>query len=240
VLSDQSDRIRELAEHALRAAEPAVALRALSALREELVGFERLQVARALDGGETFAAIAKAVGISRQAAHRRYRDLVGVSMTDPRGSAGARRGRIIVTSEARMAVNLAREEASNLGAGVVGSEHLLLGIIRSRDTHVTAALRSSGVTLEAARQCAQPTFVDSSPPPTPPPPVDRGPRGISAYARAVFEQSLREAVAQGDGYIGVDHLMLAMLSDPHGGAARTSQALGADLDQVRARVIADP
>jgi hypothetical protein len=240
VLSDQSDRVRELAEHALRAGEPAVALRALSALREELVGFERLQVARALDGGETFAGIAKALGISRQAAHRRYRDLVGVSMPDPRATPGPRQGRIIVTSEARMAVNLAREEAASLGAGVVGSEHLLLGIIRSRDRRSSAALRSAGVTLEAARECAQPTFVDGSPPQTPPPPVDRGPRGISAYARAVFEQSLREAVARGDGYIGVDHLLLATLADPHGGACRTLQALGADLDQVRAQLTAVP
>jgi hypothetical protein len=241
VPTDQSERVRALTDHALAATEPAVALRALSALRDELVAFERLQVARALDGGETFAGIAKALGISRQAAHRRYRDLVGVSMPHPEPAHGTRPGRIIVTSEARTAVNLAREEAASLGTGIVGSEHLLLGILRSRDRRATNALRCAGVTLEAARECAQPAMVDGSPPEaTPPPPVHRGPGGISAYARAVFEQSLREAVARGDGYIGVDHLLLATIADPHGGASRTLRGLGADLDEVRGQLIAAP
>jgi hypothetical protein len=237
VLNGHSDRIRELIEHALRAAEPTVALRALTALREELVAFERLQVARALDAGETFAGVAKALDISRQAAHRRYRDLAGLSMPDPRTQEGARRGRIIVTSEARTAVNLAREEAAALGAGVVGSEHLLLGIIRSPDARVTAVLRGAGVTLDAARRCVQPTMIHDTATVSAPQPAP-GPRGISAYARAVFEQSLREAVARGDGYIGVDHLLLATLGDPHGGAALTLDACGVDPAAIRAQVAA--
>jgi hypothetical protein len=237
VLTGQSERIRELVEHALRAAEPAMALRALTALREELVAFERLQVARALDAGETFAGVAKAMDISRQAAHRRYRDLAGVSMPDPRTEQGVRRGRIIVTSEARTAVNLAREEAAALGSAVVGSEHLLLGILRSPDARVTKVLHSAGVTLEAARRCVQPTLIHVTATVAAPQP-EPGARGISAYARAVFEQSLREAVARGDGYIGVDHLLLATLGDPHGGAALTLDACGIDPATIRERVAA--
>ena len=103
-----AERIRVLTQQALRALEPPVALRALTALREELVAFERLEVARALDGGATFSDVARAVGISRQAAHRRYRDLVGVSMPDPRVAEGTPPGRIIVTSEARTAARSAR------------------------------------------------------------------------------------------------------------------------------------
>jgi ATP-dependent Clp protease ATP-binding subunit ClpC len=63
--------------------------------------------------------------------------------------------------------------------------------------------------------------------------VTAGPRGISAYARAVFGQSLREAVKRGDGYIGVEHLLLASLEDPNGGACRTLNELGVDPEPLR-------
>jgi len=236
-MASSPDRLRDLVEHAVRAAQPAAALRAMTALREELDAFERLQVARALDAGQSFSAVARALGISRQAAHRRYRDLAGVELPDegaePKGQA-----RILVTSEARAAVTLAREEATALGAGTVGSEHLLLGIIRSRATTAADVLEAGGVTLSEARRCAQPTLVDGAPPPAPPAPVASGPRGISAYARAVFEQSLREAVKRGDGFIGVDHLLLASLEDPSGGACRTLCELGLDPEDVRASLAA--
>ena len=232
-MSSSPDRLRDLVEHTVRAAQPAAALRAMTALRVELEAFERLQVARALDAGQSFSAVARALGISRQAAHRRYRDLAGVALPD--GSAEAKgRGRILVTSEARAAVTLAREEATAMRAGTVGSEHLLLGIIRSRATSAAAMLEAGGVTLADARRCAQPTLVDGAPPPAPPAPVASGPRGISAHARAVFEQSLREAVKRGDGYIGVDHILLASLEDPSGGACRTLCELGLDPEEVRA------
>ena len=237
-MSSSSDRLRELVEHAVRAAQPAAALRAMTALREELEAFERLQVARVLDEGQSFSAVARALGISRQAAHRRYRDLVGVSLPDERPEARGS-GRVLVTSEARAAVTLAREEAGALGAKIVGSEHLLLGIIRSRAPSAASLLEEGGVTLDEARRCAQPTLVDGAPPPSaplPPPTAQEasGPRGISPYARAVFEHSLREAVKRGDGYIGVDHLLLASLEDPNGGACRTLYELGLDPEDVRA------
>lgn len=232
VVSSTPDRLRDLVEHALRAPEPAASLRAVTALREELVAFERLQVARMLDAGGSFGEVGQALGISRQAAHRRYRDLAGVALADPRPAPGAPRGRILVTSEARAAVNLAREEAGALGAGTVGSEHLLLGILRCDEAWMVGVLRTE-VSLDRARQCAQPTLVDGRPPPAPPAPVAPGPQGISAYARAVFEQSLREAVRRGDGYIGVEHLLLASLGDPEGGACRTLDALGVDAAAVR-------
>ena len=237
-MDSPSDRLRELVEHAVRAGQPAAALRAMTALREELDAFERLQVARALDAGQSFGDVARAIGISRQAAHRRYRDLAGVELPDGEGEPQADR-RLVVTSEARAAVTLAREEASGMGAAAVGSEHILLGIIRCRAPSTAAVLESGGITLADARRCAQPTFVEGAPaagmvaagsgP---------GPRGVSAYARAVFELALREATKRGDGYVGVDHLLLASLEDPNGGACRTLCELGLDPEQVRSGVAA--
>src|SRR3954452_22297422 len=73
--SFNTQRTLGLLERAITAAEPTAALRALTALRDELDALERQQVGRALREGKTFTAIAKPLGISRQAAHRRYRDL---------------------------------------------------------------------------------------------------------------------------------------------------------------------
>jgi hypothetical protein len=231
-VSSPPDRLRDLIEHVVRAGQPSAALRAITALREELHAYERLQVAKALDTGQSFSAVARALGISRQAAHRRYRDLAGIVLPD---EGEEKPGRVLVTGEARAAVTLAREEATALGARTVGSEHLLLGIIRSRAASVAGVLEARGVTLAEARRCAQPTLVDGAPPPPPPEPAPPPgtPRGISTYARAVFGQSLREAVKRGDGYVGVDHLLLASLEDPGGGACRTLYELGVDPEEVR-------
>ena len=142
---------------------------------------------------------------------------------------------MLVTSEARAAVTLAKEEATALGAKTVGSEHLLLGIIRSRAWSVAELLEKSGVTLADARRSAQPTLVDGAPEPQPEAQKSGKPaRGISTYARSVFDQALREAVKRGDGFIGVDHILLASLEDPKGGASRTLTELGLEPDDVRA------
>jgi hypothetical protein len=236
-VATSSERLRELLEHAVRAGQPAAALRAMTALREELDAFERLQVARALDAGQSFGDVARAIGISRQAAHRRYRDLAGVELPEDADEPQDDR-RLVVTSEARAAVTLAREEASTMGAAAVGSEHLLLGIMRCRAPSTSTVLDTSGITLADARRCAQPTLVEGAPPvmPLAPAAAGHGPRGISAYARAVFELALREATKRGDGYVGVDHLLLASLEDPNGGACRTLCELGLDPEQVRAGV----
>ena len=59
-MTTSSERLRELLEHAVRAGQPAAALRAMNALRDELDAFERLQVARALDAGGSFGDVARA------------------------------------------------------------------------------------------------------------------------------------------------------------------------------------
>lgn len=223
-----SSHLRDLAEHAAKAADPAAALRAIGALRAEADAVERAQVARMLERGRSFGEIARVLGISRQAAHRRYRDLP-LGDGHPRAPATSA-GRVLITSEARAAVDLARAEASALGAARVGSEHLLLGILRSGDQRAAGALTAAGVTLDRARAAVQPTLVDGHPRPAK---VARGSRGISPYARGVLEQSLREAVTRGDGYVGVDHLLLAALADPSGGAGRTLAALGVEVGDVR-------
>jgi ATP-dependent Clp protease ATP-binding subunit ClpA len=228
-MEDLGKRLCDLIQHAVDAAEPEASLRAVAALREDLETFEEAQVARWLRRGASFTVVAEALGISRQAAHRRYRHLADAEpeAKDQPEDAPAREGRILITSEARAVVKLARQEASALGARAVGTEHLLLGILRFGDVVGAGALEEAGIDLGAARSNAQITLVDGSLDGVP-----EGPGGISPQARAAFEQSLHEAVSRGDGYIGVEHLLIATVRHEDGGAHRTLQALGVDPDDL--------
>ena len=143
---DLPDRLVELLEHAVRASDPEVALHALSALRRELDAFERVQAWRALDAGSSYGSVARALGISRQAAHRRYRELAAATEPPPGAASPAR---LRVAPEARAAVQLASEEATALGAARMGSEHLLLGILRAGDA--VAAARAARRTASRSR-----------------------------------------------------------------------------------------
>ena len=220
---DPENRLVDLLEHAMRATDPEVALHAVSALRRELDAFERVQAWRALEAGSSYGAVARALGISRQAAHRRYRELAAA--TDP-PSADDEPARLHVSPEARAAVQLAGEEAAAMGATRIGSEHLLLGILRAGDPIAAAALRAGGITLENARMAAQPTLDDGA--------ADDHTSQVTAYARKVFTDALRTAAADPSHVIEVTDLLKSALSDPQGGACRTLQALSVDVDALRA------
>jgi hypothetical protein len=221
---DLPNRLVELLEHAIRASEPEVALHALSALRRELDAFERVQAWRALDAGSSYGAGARALGISRQAAHRRYRELAAA--TEP-PVGGEEPTRLRVAPEARAAVQLASEEAAALGATRMGSEHLLLGILRAGDPIASAALRAGGITLENARMAAQQTLEGEAA-------VDDHTSQVTAYARKVFTDALRAAATDPSHVIGVTDLLKSALSDPNGGACRTLEALSVDVAALRA------
>ena len=224
-MTDLPDRLIGLLEHAVRASDPEVALHALTALRRELDAFERVQAWRALDAGSSYGAVARALGISRQAAHRRYRELAAA--TEP--PVGAETPRLRVAPEARAAVQLAGEEATTVGAARMGSEHLLLGILRAGDDVAAAALRGAGVTLEGARAAAQPTIADGSL-------EENGSAALTTYARRVFGEAMRYAAADPHHVITVSDLLLAALRDPRGGACRTLEALSISASDVRARL----
>jgi hypothetical protein len=128
-MAPNAPRIVTLLESALTLSEPTRSLATLTELRRELDALERVHVARALQAGESFAAVAKPLGISRQAAHRRYRDLTA----PPR--------RQTLSPEARAALLRAREEATRYGSGSIDSTHLLLAIARERGLDVDTTPR---------------------------------------------------------------------------------------------------
>jgi ClpA/ClpB-like protein len=219
----------ELLRRAVNTDDPDDALRAITVLRGELDRLERDAVACARVAGASWSAIADGLGITRQAAQKRHRGTMKAAESQ---AVPATVDSVLVTAPARMAVRLGRQEARAMGSGVVGSEHLLLGVMRSGDQKVSRVLEDMGVSLDHARIAAQPTLVDGQAPRSEPGTKD----GISGYARSVLEQSLREALARGERHIGVEHLLLALLRDDVGGAARTLSELGVDADEVRARL----
>src|ERR1700760_4205050 len=111
-----TERILALLERSLTSRDPKAALRALTALRADLDLLERRQVARALESGDSFGAIAEAIGISRQAAHRRYRNV-----RDAR--------KVVIVPEARAVLARARAEAGHLGSAAVTAEHLRAALV---------------------------------------------------------------------------------------------------------------
>jgi hypothetical protein len=224
--------VGDLLRRAISTEDPDDALRAITTLRGELDRLERDAVACARVAGASWSTIADALSITRQAAQKRHR---GASPPAAATAAPAATGTVLVTAPARMAVRLGRQEARSMGSDIVGSEHLLLGILRSGGHQAARVLNDLGVTLDDARAAAQPTLVDGKAHMEP-----AGKDGISAYARAVLEQSLREAIARGEAHIGVEHLLLALLREDVGGAARTISELGIDPDAVRERLAVAP
>ena len=223
-------QLGDLLRRAVSPEDPDDSLRAITALRGELDRLERDAVACARVAGESWSTIAGALSITRQAAQKRHRGAAPAPDAAP-----APMRTVLVTAPARMAVRLGRQEARAMGSDIVGSEHLLLGILRSGSHQAARVLNDLGVSLDDARAAAQPTLVDGKAHSEP-----AGKDGISTYARSVLEQSLREAIARGEGHIGVEHLLLALLREDVGGAARTLAELGIDPEVVRERLACAP
>jgi hypothetical protein len=126
-----AQRIITLLERTLTDRDAVHSLSLLTDLRAELDELERFHVGRALQSGGSYADVARPLGISRQAAHRRYRDLAAPPPQKP-----------TLAPEARAALIRARQEATRHGSVSIDSKHLLLAIAEGRGVDVTAARRS--------------------------------------------------------------------------------------------------
>ena len=135
------------------------------------------------------------------------------------------------TDRARRVVVLAQEEARLLRHGHVGTEHLLLGLVYEGEGVAAKALESLGLSLqEVRRQVIEITGHGQDTP--------AGRIPFTPRAKKALELSLREALALGHTYIGTEHLLLGLLREEHGIAARLLTGLGAGHDRVREQVTA--
>ena len=135
------------------------------------------------------------------------------------------------TDRARQAVELAHDEAMRLNHSYIGTEHLLLGLVREGEGVAAQALEALGISLDGVRQQVEQIIGEGQQAP-PPGEIPYTPR-----AKKVLELSLREAKQLGHHYIGTEHLLLGLIREGHGVAAQVLTRLGADLNRVRQQVI---
>jgi len=136
------------------------------------------------------------------------------------------------TDRGRRIVVLAQEEARALNHTYIGTEHLLLGLIRERDGIAAQALMSAGITEDAVRQQTGKT-------------VGRGPDQFALpghipftpQAKKVLELSLRESTELGHAYIGTEHLLLGLVREGKGPGVQILAQLGVPPEVVREHVM---
>jgi ATP-dependent Clp protease ATP-binding subunit ClpC len=134
------------------------------------------------------------------------------------------------TDRARRVVVLAQDEARMLNHNYIGTEHILLGLLREGEGVAARVLESLGITPEAVRlQVEEITGRGKSPP--------SGHIPFTPPAKKVLELSLREALQLGHDYIGTEHILLGLLREGAGVAAQVLVRLGADLNRVRQQVM---
>ncbi|BAC07860.1 ATP-dependent Clp protease ATP-binding subunit [Thermosynechococcus vestitus] len=134
------------------------------------------------------------------------------------------------TEKAIKVIMLAQEEARRLGHNFVGTEQILLGLIGEGTGVAAKVLRSMGVNLKDARIEVEKI-------------IGRGSGFVAVEipftprAKRVLELSLEEARQLGHNYIGTEHLLLGLIREGEGVAARVLENLGVDLSKVRTQVI---
>ena len=131
------------------------------------------------------------------------------------------------TERARRVLTLAQEEAQRFNHNYIGTEHLLLGLVREGDGVAAKVLSNLGVELNKVRSAVE--FI-----------IGRGDRatsgeiGLTPRAKKVIELAVDEARRLGHSYIGTEHLLLGLVREGEGIAAGVLESLGVNLERVRA------
>jgi ATP-dependent Clp protease ATP-binding subunit ClpC len=134
------------------------------------------------------------------------------------------------TERAHRAVVFAQEEARALSHNYVGTEHLLLGLLRERDGLAAHALESLEITIDEVRaQVARIVGQGDE--------ATAGRIPFTPRAKKVLELALREALSLGHNYIGTEHVLLGLAREDEGVGARILRDLGADADRIRDEVV---
>src|SRR6266516_2106722 len=133
------------------------------------------------------------------------------------------------TERARKVLTLPQEEAQRFNHNYIGTEHLLLGLVREGEGVAAKVLSNLGIELTKVRSAVE--FI-----------IGRGERqvmgeiGLTPRAKKVIELAVDEARRLGHHYIGTEHLLLGLVREGEGIAAGVLESLGVSLDKVRAEV----
>jgi Clp amino terminal domain, pathogenicity island component len=134
------------------------------------------------------------------------------------------------TERARRVLTLAQEEATRFNHNYIGTEHLLLGLVREREGVAAKVLSNLGVELNRVRSAVE--FI-----------IGRGDRmivgevGLTPRARKVIELAVSESRRLSHHYIGTEHLLLGLVREGEGIAAGILESLGVSLAKARAETL---
>src|SRR5207245_2397910 len=134
------------------------------------------------------------------------------------------------TERARQVVVLAQDEARALKHNYIGTEHILLGLLREEEGLAARVLESLDITVEEVRaQVARIVGQGDE--------VTTGQIPFTPRAKKVLELALREALSLGHNYIGTEHILLGLVRENEGVAARILLDFDADAEKIRNEII---
>ncbi len=135
-----------------------------------------------------------------------------------------------LTEHARGVLALAQDEAQRLEHAFIGTEHILLGLIRERDGLAAKAIESFEISLDVARGIVKEIVrlraeANADGPP------------FTPRAKKALECAWRESLGSGQNSIGTEHMLLGTIRDPDCGAIRLLERLGIDPSRLREKLL---
>ncbi|MGW1023694.1 Clp protease N-terminal domain-containing protein [Streptomyces sp. NPDC002577] len=197
-LDDLIEAIKKVHADALdQLSDAVIAADHLGEVADHLIGHFVDQARRS---GHSWTEIGKSMGVTRQAAQKRFVPKEPGELSDLDPSQGFSR----YTPRARNVVVTAQKEAHSARNDVICPEHLVLGLLSEPEGLAGVVLRAQGVELDAVREAATAAL---------PPAAEELPALIpfDAGAKKALELTFREALRMGHNYVGTEHILLALL-----------------------------
>ena len=171
-------------------------------------------VGEARQAGHSWTEIGDVLGVSKQAVHQKF-------VKQPPGIPAMGR----YTDRAHTLLHNAQIEARSLRHDFVGTEHLLLAVFRDPESLAAVSLADHHVTADAVRSRVENMIGPGHQ-------VVRGEQPLTPRARKVLDHALGEALKLGHNYVGTEHLLLGMMREKNGVAARVLKELGVRRDKL--------
>ena len=134
------------------------------------------------------------------------------------------------SERARRVLTIAQEEARQLNHNYIGTEHILLGLVREEEGVAAKVMINLGVSLNKVRSAVEFISARGEKP-------SAGETGLTPRAKRVIELAIDEARQMGHNYIGTEHLLLGLLREGEGVAAGVLESLGITLERARAETV---
>ena len=133
------------------------------------------------------------------------------------------------SERARRVLTLAQDEAQRLNHNYIGTEHILLGLVREEDGVAAKVLVNMGINLSKVSQAVEYIIGPGEKPST-------TASGLTSRAKRVLELAIDEARQMGHSYIGTEHLLLGLLREGEGVAAKVLDSFSVNIERARAEV----